>query len=143
MSVLELRAAGFAYGSQTVLEDVSLSVDAGESVGLVGESGAGKSTILRLLLGLSRPRDGEVRFDDAPLALRDRALMRRFRSSVQPVLQDPQSSPDPRQRTGRIVGAPLRPLGVASGAVAAARAAPSIPLAGDISSARMRFRTVS
>lgn len=130
MSVLELRAAGFAYGSQTVLEDVSLAVGAGESVGLVGESGAGKSTILRLLLGLSRPRDGEVRFDDAPLMLRDRALMRRFRASVQPVFQDPYSSLDPRQRIDRIVGEPLRSLGLASGADAAARVAEAVAAVG-------------
>lgn len=130
MSVLELRAAGFAYGSQTVLEDVSLAVGAGESVGLVGESGAGKSTILRLLLGLSRPRDGEVRFDDAPLMIRDRALMRRFRASVQPVFQDPYSSLDPRQRIDRIVGEPLRSLGLASGADAAARVAEAVAAVG-------------
>jgi peptide/nickel transport system ATP-binding protein len=115
VSIVELRSAGFSYGTQTVLEDISLSVDERESVGLVGESGAGKSTILRLLLGLAAPRSGEMRFDDAPLDLRDRARMRRFRASVQPVFQDPYSSLDPRQRVDRIVGEPLRSLGIASG----------------------------
>ena len=66
MSILELRSAGFSYGAQTVLDDVSLSIDEGDSLGLVGESGAGKSTVLRLLLGLAAPTPGEVLFDGAP-----------------------------------------------------------------------------
>jgi ABC-type glutathione transport system ATPase component len=121
MSALELRSAGFSYGRQTVLDDVSLSIDDGGSLGLVGESGAGKSTILRLLLGLTTPQTGEARFDDAPLDLRDRRLMRRFRATVQPVFQDPYSSLDPRQRVDRIIGEPLRSLRLAAGADARAR----------------------
>ena len=126
MSIIELRSAGFSYGAQTVLEDVSLSIDEGDSLGLVGESGAGKSTILRLLLGLSAPKQGAVRFDDAPLNLRDRALMRRFRAGVQPVFQDPYSSLDPRQRIDRIVGEPLRSLRIATGSDARARVAEAL-----------------
>lgn len=114
MSILELREAGFAYGARTVVDDVSLSVSAGEAVGLVGESGAGKSTILALLLGLSAPSAGSVHFDGAPFDRRDRRLMRRFRANVQTVFQDPYSSLDPRQRIDRIVGEPLRSLGIAS-----------------------------
>lgn len=130
MSILELRGAGYAYGSQRVLDDISLRIDEGDSVGLVGESGAGKSTILRLLLGLTAPRDGSVLFDDAPLDLRDRILMRRFRASVQPVFQDPYSSLDPRQRVDRIVGEPLRSLGLARGDDAAQRAAEAVAAVG-------------
>jgi peptide/nickel transport system ATP-binding protein len=130
VSVLELRSAGFAYGSRSVLDDVSLAVAEGESVGLVGESGAGKSTILRLLLGLAAPRDGEVRFDGAPLNLRDRALMRRFRAAVQPVFQDPYSSLDPRQRIDRSVAEPLRSLGIARGADSAERVAEALAAVG-------------
>ncbi|MEV7692909.1 ATP-binding cassette domain-containing protein [Microbacterium sp. NPDC089189] len=130
MSILELRGAGYAYGSHRVLDDVSLRVGEGDSVGLVGESGAGKSTILRLLLGLSAPREGAVLFDDAPLDLRDRALMRRFRASVQPVFQDPYSSLDPRQRVDRIVGEPLRSLGLARGDDAAQRVAEAVSAVG-------------
>lgn len=115
MSILELRDARFAYGSRTVVDDVSLSVSAGESVGLVGESGAGKSTILALLLGLTAPKSGTVYFDGVPLDLRDRRTMRRFRANVQTVLQDPYSSLDPRQRIDRIVGEPLVSLGIARG----------------------------
>ncbi|MGO2747885.1 ABC transporter ATP-binding protein [Microbacterium sp.] len=115
MSILELRKARFAYGSRTVVDDVSVSVSAGEAVGLVGESGAGKSTILALLLGLTAPKSGSVHFDGAPLDLRDRRMMRRFRANVQTVLQDPYSSLDPRQRIDRIVGEPLMSLGIARG----------------------------
>lgn len=130
MTLLELRGAGFAYGSRRVLDDVSLRIDEGDSLGLVGESGAGKSTILRLMLGLTAPRDGQVLFEGAPLALRDRAQMRRFRASVQPVFQDPYSSLDPRQRIDRIVGEPLRSLGLASGADAQRRIAEALDSVG-------------
>ena len=130
MTLLELRGAGFAYGSRRVLDDVSLRIDEGDSLGLVGESGAGKSTILRLMLGLTAPRDGQVLFEGAPLALRDRAQMRRFRASVQPVFQDPYSSLDPRQRIDRIVGEPLRSLGLASGADAQRRMAEALDSVG-------------
>lgn len=130
MTLLELRGAGFAYGSRHVLDDVSLRIDEGDSLGLVGESGAGKSTILRLLLGLSAPRTGQVLFEDAPLVLRDRTQMRRFRASVQPVFQDPYSSLDPRQRIDRIIGEPLRSLGLASGTDAQHRIAEALDWVG-------------
>ena len=130
MTLLELRGAGFAYGSRRVLDDVTLRIDEGDSLGLVGESGAGKSTILRLMLGLTAPRDGQVLFEGAPLALRDRAQMRRFRASVQPVFQDPYSSLDPRQRIDRIVGEPLRSLGLASGTDAQRRIAEALDSVG-------------
>ena len=130
MSLLELRGAGFAYGIQRVLDDVSLSLDEGDSLGLVGESGAGKSTILRLMLGLSAPRDGQMLFDGAVLNLRDHAQMRRFRASVQPVFQDPYSSLDPRQRIDRIIGEPLRSLRLASGSDAQRRIAEALESVG-------------
>ncbi|MDF2559512.1 MAG: peptide transporter ATP-binding protein [Microbacterium sp.] len=130
MTILELQGAGFAYGSRRVLDDVSLSLSDGDSLGLVGESGAGKSTILRLMLGLAAPRDGQVLFDGASLSLRDRTQMRRFRASVQPVFQDPYSSLDPRQRIDRIVGEPLRSLGLASGADAQRRIAEALDSVG-------------
>ncbi|OJX73890.1 ATP-binding cassette domain-containing protein [Leifsonia sp. 71-9] len=127
-AILELRDAGFRYRRATgaALEGVSLTVEAGRSVGLVGESGAGKTTILSLLLGLSSPTSGEVLFDDAPLDRRDRALMREFRRSVQTVFQDPYSSLDPRQSVGRIVGEPLASLRLASGAEARDRVAAAL-----------------
>lgn len=113
--VLELNDASFAYGSRQILHGVSLSLGEGESVGLVGESGSGKSTMLSLLLGLNSPQSGEVLFGGSRLGLRNHEQMREFRTAVQAVFQDPASSLNPRQRVGRIVGEPLRSLGLAAG----------------------------
>jgi peptide/nickel transport system ATP-binding protein len=117
-ALLELRDAQFSYGRRTVIDGVTFGVSAGQALGLVGESGAGKSTIFSLLLGLAAPRSGGVLFDGAPLDRRDRRLMRRFRAEVQTVFQDPYSSLDPRQRIDRIVGEPLRSLAISRGAEA-------------------------
>ena len=110
-SILAAASVSFAYrGGAPVLHDVSFDVEAGGSVGLVGESGAGKTTLMRLLLGLARPSRGAVTFDGVALDPRDAARMRTFRRSTQTVFQDPYSSLDPRQRIGRIVAEPLRSL---------------------------------
>jgi len=122
--LLALDEVSYRYPGRNTglaLDDVSFAVQPGGHVGIVGESGAGKSTVLRLLLGLAAPHTGTVSFDGAPLDLRDRAGMRRFRTAVQPVFQDPYSSLDPRQRVDRIVGEPLRSLAVASGSEASDR----------------------
>ena len=122
--LLALDEVSYRYPGRNTglaLDDVSFAVQPGGHVGIVGESGAGKSTVLRLLLGLAAPHTGTVSFDGAPLDLRDRAGMRRFRAAVQPVFQDPYSSLDPRQRVDRIVGEPLRSLAVASGSEASDR----------------------
>ena len=89
---------------------------------MVGESGAGKTTALRLLLGLDAPSDGTVLFDGQQLRYRDRAQIRRFRTSVQTVFQDPYSSLDPRQNIESIVTEPLRSLGIARGSDASRQA---------------------
>ncbi|WP_432825092.1 ABC transporter ATP-binding protein [Dactylosporangium sp. CA-092794] len=120
-ALLEAREVGFAYrGGRPVLADVSVEVVPGRSLALVGESAAGKTTLLRLLLGLARPTTGQILFDGAPLV-----PDRRFRRRVQTVFQDPYSSLDPRRRVGRIVAEPLRSLRVfrATGASRAARRA--------------------
>jgi len=122
--LLALDEVSYRYPGRNTglaLDDVSFAVQPGGHVGIVGESGAGKSTVLRLLLGLAAPHTGTVSFDGAPLDLRDRAGMRRFRTAVQPVFQDPYSSLDPRQRVDRIVGEPLRSLAVATGSEASDR----------------------
>ncbi|MCX4580245.1 ATP-binding cassette domain-containing protein [Streptomyces sp. NBC_01571] len=130
--VLELKDVALRHrgSAANVVEDVSLTVEAGHSLALVGESGAGKTTLLRLLLGLTRPTAGSVRFDGTDLSLRDRRQLRRFRSSVQCVFQDPYSSLDPRRRVGAIVAEPLRSLGIDTRAGAAPKAAAALERVG-------------
>ncbi|MCR2819949.1 ATP-binding cassette domain-containing protein [Microbacterium sp. zg.Y1090] len=111
--LLAAEGIDFAYGhGRPVLRDVSLSLAPGESLGLVGESGAGKTSLLRLLLGLQSPTGGRVLFDGTPLDRRSGAEMRRFRRAVQPVYQDPFSSLDPRMTVGESIAEPLRSLRV-------------------------------
>jgi len=127
--ILALEDITFRYPGRRrtpAVEHVSLDVAEHRHVGLVGESGAGKTTLIRLLLGLAAPTAGRVLVDGAPLDLRDRSGMRRFRSVVQPVFQDPYSSLDPRQRVDRVVGEPLRSLGIAAGSEAQDRVAQAL-----------------
>ncbi|MEU5884190.1 ABC transporter ATP-binding protein [Spirillospora sp. NPDC047279] len=101
------------------MKDVSLHVEAGETLGVVGESGSGKTTTSRVVLGLQRPTSGTVRFDGAPFPRRRRALAGR----MQAVLQHPQWSLNPRMRVGQSVAEPLVVLGGPGRAEAAGRAA--------------------
>ena len=137
-AILELDDVSYRYRRGALAVDgVSLAVGAGESIGLVGESGSGKTTLLRMLLGLARPASGSVLFDGASLADLRGAGLRRFRSSVQTVFQDPYSSLDPRQNIGRIVAEPLRSLGIARGPEAeylVSRSLESVGLSADVAS---------
>ena len=86
------------------VDDVSFSIGRGETLGLVGESGCGKSTVGRTLLHLYKPTAGEVIFDGK---LVDKSTMKEFRRRAQIVFQDPYSSLNPRLTVGDIVAEPL------------------------------------
>ena len=97
MSLVTVDHVYFSYTkARPILNDVSLTIEAGDTIGLVGESGSGKTTLLRLLLGLERTQTGSIRFDGKLLDPANRAFMRDFRRQVQVVFQDPYSSLDPR-----------------------------------------------
>ena len=106
---LDIRYHGRGLGAGLLAcHDVTLVIGRGETVGLVGESGSGKSTVGRALAGLIPPSAGTVRIDGVDISrLRGRAL-RRLRTRIGMVFQDPASSLNPRHTIGRSIGEPLR-----------------------------------
>ena len=98
---------GRSAGAVRAVDSVSFTIEAGKTLGLVGESGCGKTTTSRMILNVEAPTSGAIRFDGAPLSTLDRDGLRRYRRAVQAVFQDPYGSLDPRMRVGAIVGEPL------------------------------------
>jgi oligopeptide/dipeptide ABC transporter ATP-binding protein len=98
---------GRQAGLVRAVDSVSFTIEAGKTLGLVGESGCGKTTTSRMVLNVEAPTGGAIRFDGAPLSGLDRDGLRRYRRAVQAVFQDPYASLDPRMRVGSIVGEPL------------------------------------
>jgi len=96
------------------LDDVSFTLHAGRSLGIVGESGSGKSTLARLVMALEAPTAGRVLLDGQDLNTLSAAQLRRARSKVQMVFQDPYGSLDPRRTVGQTVAEPLAVLHGAS-----------------------------
>ncbi len=109
--------------SLRALDGVSFSVGAGEVLGIVGESGCGKSTTARVALRLSPADGGSVRFDGQDVFAAGSGEMRRLRRRMQMVFQDPASSLDPRQRIRDALGEPLRVHGIARGKAVGERVA--------------------
>ncbi len=90
----------------TAVDDLSLTIGQGETVGLVGESGCGKSTFARTLLGLYAKTGGSIAYKGRDIA--DRAVGRDYRRHVQMIFQDPYASLDPRMTVEDIISEPLR-----------------------------------
>jgi oligopeptide/dipeptide ABC transporter ATP-binding protein len=103
------------------VEDVSFTIDAGETLGLVGESGCGKSTTGRLVLGLLQPTGGSVRFKGEEIAGLGESAMRRLRRHMQIIFQDPYASLNPRMTVGEILAEPMAVHGLGDDAERADR----------------------
>ena len=90
------------------VDDVSFEIARGETLALVGESGCGKSTIARMLVGLYKPSRGQVRFDGVDLSDLSRPGGRQMRSRLQMIFQDPYASLNPRWKVADIIAEPIR-----------------------------------
>jgi peptide/nickel transport system ATP-binding protein len=99
-------------GDIRAVDGVSLTIERGETVGLVGESGCGKSTVGRTILRLYEPTDGRIIFDGEDITRLSEQRLRPLRRRMQMVFQDPFASLNPRHSVGRIVGEPLRAHGL-------------------------------
>jgi oligopeptide transport system ATP-binding protein len=105
------RARGGIFGGSRgvvrAVDGITFAIEGGQTLGVVGESGCGKTTTAKLVLGLEQPTGGQIRFEGCDLNALDPVGRRHYRKSVQAVFQDPFASLNPRMRVGAIISEPL------------------------------------
>ena len=94
-------------GNLLAVDDVSFSINEGETIGVVGESGCGKSTLGRAILRLHEPTDGKVFFEGEDILTYNKERLKQLRSQMQIIFQDPYSSLNPRMSVSQAIAAPL------------------------------------
>ena len=115
MALVEVNAVSKSYARRsgihtefrTVVDNVSLTIETGETLGLVGESGSGKTTVARMILGLVTPTTGSIHVAGIDLGTASSSDMRKLRRQMQPVFQDPFAALNPRMKVLDIVTEPF------------------------------------
>jgi peptide/nickel transport system ATP-binding protein len=126
-------------GDIKAVDGISLEIRRGETLGLVGESGCGKSTVGRTILRLYEPTAGRIVFDGQDITTMGESELRPLRRRMQMVFQDPFSSLNPRHSVGRIVGEPMRVHGIAGRRAANARVRELLQIVGLPADAGSRY----
>jgi peptide/nickel transport system ATP-binding protein len=126
-------------GDVKAVDGFSIDIHRGETLGLVGESGCGKSTVGRALLRLYEPTSGRIVFDGQDISHLSESELRPLRRRMQMIFQDPYASLNPRHSVGRMVGEPLRVHGISRGREASRRVRELLEIVGLPADAASRY----